>query len=71
MQQGSALLSLDETTPQMLREAITDARAWKRETLSPDTGWCHSLRRALLNWMPSCSFTAIPTACSASDAGGV
>jgi alpha-ketoglutarate-dependent taurine dioxygenase len=36
MQQGSALLSLDETTPQMLREAITDARAWKRETLSPD-----------------------------------
>ena len=35
MQQGSALLSLDETTPQMLREAITDKRAWKRETLSP------------------------------------
>ena len=25
MQQGSALLSLDETTPQMLREAITDS----------------------------------------------
>ena len=36
MQQGAALLSLDETTPQMLHEAITDKRAWKRETLSPE-----------------------------------
>ena len=34
MQQGATLLSLDETMPQMLHEAITDARAWKRETLS-------------------------------------
>jgi alpha-ketoglutarate-dependent taurine dioxygenase len=36
MQQGDALLSLDETIPQMLHETIADARAWKRETVSPE-----------------------------------
>jgi alpha-ketoglutarate-dependent taurine dioxygenase len=36
MQQGSTLRGCDETTPQMLHEAITDARAWKRETVSPE-----------------------------------
>jgi len=36
MQQGATLLSLDETMPQMLHEEITDERAWKRETLSPE-----------------------------------
>jgi hypothetical protein len=36
MQRGATVLSPDETTPQMLYETITDARAWKRETWSPD-----------------------------------
>jgi alpha-ketoglutarate-dependent taurine dioxygenase len=36
MQQGATLPGLDETMPQMLHDAITDKRAWKRETLSPE-----------------------------------
>jgi alpha-ketoglutarate-dependent taurine dioxygenase len=36
MQQGATLLGLAETMPQMLHEQITDERAWKRETLSPE-----------------------------------
>jgi alpha-ketoglutarate-dependent taurine dioxygenase len=36
MQQGATLLDLDETMPQMLHEAITDVRAWKRETVSAE-----------------------------------
>ena len=70
MQQGSALLSLDETTPQMLREAITDARAWKRETLSPEA-WLVPFPQACFAELDAVViFTARPTA-SASEAGGV
>jgi alpha-ketoglutarate-dependent taurine dioxygenase len=36
MQQEATLLGLAETMPQMLHEQITDERAWKRETLSPE-----------------------------------
>ena len=36
MQQGATLQRLDETMAQMLPETIADARAWKRETLSPE-----------------------------------
>ena len=61
MQYGATLRGLDETMPQMLHEAITDARAWKRETLSPED-WLVPLpaRRAWLNWMRSCSFYGTP-----------
>ena len=36
MHQGATLPGLAETMPQMLHEQITDERAWKRGTLSPE-----------------------------------
>ena len=45
MQQGGTIRGRDETTPQMLHEAITDARAWKRETLAP-AAWLVPLPQA-------------------------
>jgi alpha-ketoglutarate-dependent taurine dioxygenase len=36
LQQGTTLLGPAETMPRMLQEQVTDERAWKRETLSPE-----------------------------------